>query len=67
MKMDEGKNCYDMWFILEGKGPNRGNILTAFCKCKGGHDGGCKHITAAMYSLEFLLNTQGNESMTSCK
>ena len=67
MKTDEGKNCYDLWFILEGKGPNRGSVLAAFCKCKGGHDGGCKHIAAAMYSLEFLLNTQGNESVTSGK
>ena len=41
-----------LWFILEGRGPNRGSILKAKCMCKGGRDGGCKHIGAAMYSLE---------------
>ena len=33
-KTDDGKEYYDLWFILEGKGPNRGSVLEAFCKCK---------------------------------
>ena len=33
--------------------------------CKGGQDGGCKHIAAATYALEDLLNTRGNDSVTS--
>ena len=44
-----------------------GSELEAFCKCKGGQDGGCKHISAAMYSLEYLLNTEGKDSVTSGK
>ena len=40
IKTDEGKECYDLWFILEGKGANRGSVLQARCKCKGGRDGG---------------------------
>ena len=60
-----GKDFYDIWFILEGNGPNRGSVIEAFCKCKGGRDGGCKHIAAAMYSLENLLNTEGKASVTS--
>ena len=36
MKTDEGKENYELWFILEGKGANRGSVLEAFCKCKGG-------------------------------
>ena len=62
---DDGKNCYDLWFILEGKGTNRGCVLKAKCMCKGGRDGGCKHIGAAMYSLEEVLNTRGENSSTS--
>ena len=65
IKTDEGKECYDLWFILEGKGANRGSVLQARCKCKGGRDGGCKHIAAAMYSLEDLLNSRGKDSVTS--
>ena len=38
MKTDEGKEQYDLWFILEGKGPNRGSVIEAFCKCKGGRE-----------------------------
>ena len=61
----EGKAFYNLWFILEGKGANRGTVLKARCTCKGGRDGGCKHISAAMYSLEELLNTRSTESVTS--
>ena len=64
-KTDDGKEYYDLWFILEGKGPNKGSVIKAFCKCKGGRDGGCKHLAAAMYSLEAELNRLGKESVTS--
>ena len=65
LKTDEGKEYYDLWFILEGRGANRGSVLQARCKCKGGRDGGCKHIAAAMYALEDLVNTRGEDSVTS--
>ena len=64
VKTDDGKPCYSLWFILEGKGANRGGVMVAKCQCKGGGDGGCKHIGAAMYSLEDLLHTRGNDSVT---
>ena len=57
IKTDEGKEHYDLWFILEGRGTNRGSVLQARCKCKGGRDGGCKHIAATMYALEDLINS----------
>lgn len=63
--MDEGNDLYDLWFILEGKGANRGSVLQARCKCKGGRDWACKHIAAAMYPLEGLLNTRGDDCVTS--
>ena len=65
IKTDEGKEHYDLWFILEGRGTNRGSVLQARCKCKGGRDGGCKHIAAAMYALEDFLNSRGKDSVTS--
>ena len=45
---DDRKSCYDLLFILEGQEANKGCVLKAECKCKGGRDGGCKHIGAAM-------------------
>ena len=65
VKTDEGKEYYDLRFVVEGRVANRGSVLRAKCKCKGGRDGGCKHIAAAMYSLEDLLNTRGKDSVTS--
>ena len=62
---DQGKAFYDVWFILEAKGASRGSVLRAKCACKGGQDGGCKHVSAAMYSLEDLLNTRVKDSATS--
>ena len=44
---------------------NRGSVLQARCKCKGGLDGGCKHIAAAMYALEDLLDIRGEDSVMS--
>ena len=46
-KTDDSKKFYDVWFILEGKGNNRGKVLMARCTCKGGQDGGCKHIATS--------------------
>lgn len=32
-KADDGKDYYDLYFILEGKGANRGSVLKAKCLC----------------------------------
>ena len=65
VKTDEGKEFYDLWFIVKGRGSNLGSVLQAKCKCKGSRNGECKHIAAAMYCLEDLLNAQGKDSVTS--
>ena len=64
-KTKDGKSFYNLWFILEGKSVNRGSVIDAYCLCLGGRDGGCKHIAAALYSLEDLLNSRGEDSVTS--
>ena len=65
LKMDQGKEYHNLWFIIKGRGAKRGSVLQARCKCKGGRDGGCKHIAAAVYPLEDLLNTRGEDSVRS--
>ena len=64
-KTKDNKEFYDLWFILEGRGASRGSVIDAYCVCLGGRDGGCKHIAAAMYSLEDLLKSRGEDSVTS--
>ena len=63
IKTDEGKEHYDLWFIVKGRGANRGSVLQAKWKCS--RDKECEHIAAAMYSLEYLLTTRGKDSVTS--
>ena len=46
---DEGKKYCELWFII-GRGANRGGVLDAFCKCKEGQDGGCKHCGCDVFS-----------------
>ena len=64
-KTKDNKEFYDLWLILEGVGASRGSVIDAYCVCLGGRDGGCKHIAAAMYSLEDLLNSRSEDSVTS--
>ena len=33
-KTDDGKEYYDLWFILEGKGPNKGSVIKAFVSAR---------------------------------
>ena len=40
-------------------------IIDTYCACLGARDGRCKHIVAAMYLLEDLLNSRGKDSVTS--
>ena len=65
LKTNEGKDHYDLWSVLEGKGASRGSVLQARCKCEGGRDGACNYIEAATYALEDLLNTRDEDSVTS--
>ena len=51
-KTPEGKRCYRLWFILD----KMGSIYSAFCQCKGGADQGCRHLGAALFSLEDFLS-----------
>ena len=60
---DKEKENSDLCIIPEGRGENRGSVLQTRYKCKGGRD--VKHIGAATYALEDLLNTHGKDSVTS--
>ena len=51
----EGTKHYKLWFILS---PN-GSVYSAFCRCKGGADQGCRHVGAALFELDdFLANNR---------
>ena len=53
-KTQEGDRVYKLWFILK---PN-GSIYSAFCRCKGGADQGCRHLGAALFELDDFLSSE---------
>ena len=50
----EGEKMYKLWFILK---PN-GGIYSAFRKCKGGADQGCRHLGASLFELDNFFSQE---------
>ena len=66
-KTKDGKKFYDQWLVLEDEGFNHGSVLDMYCACLGGGDGGCKHVAAALYSLDVLLKYKKEEDSITSK
>ena len=54
---------YRAWIIFSNVTDN--SVYSAFCCCKGGADGFCRHIVATLFELESFLNDRNNISATS--
>ena len=59
-KTQEGEKYYRLWFVLH----SNGSVYSAFCKCKGGADQGCRHLGATLFELDDFLSNQ-TKSVTS--
>ena len=59
-KTQEGDKLYRLWFVLD----STGSAYSAFCRCKGGADQGCRHLGATLFELGDFLSNQRN-SVTS--
>lgn len=59
-KTQEGEKLYRLWFILD----SNGSVYSAFCRCKGGADQGCRHLGATLFHLDDFLSNQ-RKSVTS--
>ena len=59
-KTQEGEKLYRLWFILD----SNGSVYSAFCRCKGGADQGCRHLEATLFELDDFLSNQ-RKSVTS--
>ena len=53
---------YNGWVILDSNQPE---ILNAFCACKGGADGGCRHTVAVLFEIAECVNGGNRHSVTS--
>ncbi|KAK7105282.1 hypothetical protein V1264_016686 [Littorina saxatilis] len=43
----------------------RSCVLSAYCTCKGGIDGCCRHVLATLYEVIDFRNDEHRESVTS--
>ena len=59
-KTQEGEKYYRLWFVLD----RNGSVYSAFCRCKGGADQGCRHLGATLFELDDFLSNQ-RKSVTS--
>ena len=59
-KTQEGEKYYRLWFVLD----SNGSVYSAFCRCKGGADQGCRHLGATLFELDDFLSNQ-RKSVTS--
>ena len=53
---------YKGWIVLDSVGPA---IYSAFCACKGGADGGCRHTVAVLCDIAEYANDSLNPSVIS--
>ena len=51
-KTQDGEKLYRLWFILD----SNGCVYSAFCRCKGGADQGCRHLGATLFELDDFLS-----------
>ncbi|KAK7096242.1 hypothetical protein V1264_005559 [Littorina saxatilis] len=64
-----GKAFYYTWAIITDVGTdNRSRIFSAFCSCKGGMDGCCRHILASLYEvINFVEDKQVSVTSGACQ
>ena len=55
---------YNLWIILSTVS-TQGSIVSAYCTCKGGIDGGCRHIAATLFEVMEFRNDSNQVSVTS--
>ena len=58
-KNEDGQTTYNGFVILNSSG----EVHSAFCPCKGGNDGCCRHVAAVLFDLQ---STVSNNLMSTC-
>lgn len=58
-KRGDGQSTYDGFLILKSSA----EVHAAYCPCKGGSDGACKHVTTALFDLQ---STVSNNLTNTC-
>ncbi len=56
---------YDSWIILTSISNRSTSIYSAFCVCKGGIDGYCRHIVAVLFEFMEYVDDYSKTSVTS--
>ena len=53
-KNQKGEKLYRLWFVLD----SAGSVYSAFSRCKGGADQGCRYLRAMLFELDDFLSNQ---------
>ena len=56
---------YKHWIILNKNGLEGSIFFSAYCGCKGGSDGTCRHVVATIFELIDFINDKSKKSVTS--
>jgi len=62
-KTEDGQSTYNCFFILKSSA----KVHVAYCPCKGGIDGACKHVAAALLDLQSMVSSNLTNTCTSEK
>ena len=62
-KTENSQSTYNGFFILKSSA----EVHAAHCPCKGGSDGACKHVTAALFDLQSMVSNNLTNTCTSEK
>ena len=56
---------YQCWIIITSDPSSESYIKSAYCTCKDGMDGGCRHVVATLFEIMEFLNDKNKPSVTS--
>ena len=63
-KTEDGQSTYNVFFFIL---KSSAEVHAAYCPCKGGSDGACKHVTAALFNLQSTVSNNLTNTCTSEK
>lgn len=55
---------YKLWIIFTNI-QGQSSVVSSYCICKGGMDGGCRHVVATLFDIVECLNDFGKDTVTS--
>ena len=62
-KTQEGDKLYRLWFVVN----STRSVYSAFCRCQGGADQGCRHLGETLFELDDSLSNRAKAQKSQSK